>query len=82
LFNPLSPTGNCHEQTLLDLLKARCQDDDDDEEDREVEEGHRYAFPELDARVRQVIKEYGAVFPKLNFSSPKVCTFLVYYFNR
>ena len=33
----------------------------------------RYAFPELDFQIRATIEEYGgAVFPKLNFSSPKV----------
>ncbi|KAG1905082.1 D123-domain-containing protein, partial [Suillus fuscotomentosus] len=28
-------------------------------------------FPDLDERIRQIIKEYGAIFPKLNFYSPK-----------
>jgi hypothetical protein len=33
----------------------------------------RYSFLELDAQIRATIDEYGgAVFPKLNFSSPKV----------
>ncbi|KAH7906499.1 cytoplasmic protein [Hygrophoropsis aurantiaca] len=31
----------------------------------------RFAFPELDAQIRSTIAQYGAVFPKLNFSSPK-----------
>ena len=31
-----------------------------------------FAFPELDDKIRQAILEYGAVFPKLNFSSPRV----------
>lgn len=31
-----------------------------------------YEFPELDAKIRQVIDEYGAVFPKLNWTSPQV----------
>ncbi|KAI0643155.1 D123-domain-containing protein [Trametes meyenii] len=42
------------------------QDDDDD-----ADEPTKFAFPELDARIREVIAEYGAVFPKLNFSSPR-----------
>jgi D123 len=31
----------------------------------------QYAFPEFDAQIRACIDKYGAVFPKLNFSSPK-----------
>jgi hypothetical protein len=45
--------------------------DDDDTEDEE-DGGRRFSFPELDAKIRECINEYGAVFPKLNFSSPKV----------
>lgn len=36
--------------------------------------GEPLAFPELDDKIRQAISEYGAVFPKLNFSSPRVST--------
>ena len=32
----------------------------------------RFSFPELDDRIREAISDYGAVFPKLNFSSPRV----------
>ncbi|KAG1749234.1 D123-domain-containing protein [Suillus lakei] len=45
------------------------EDESDDEEDAAV--GQSFSFPDLDERIRQTIKEYGAVFPKLNFSSPK-----------
>jgi len=31
-----------------------------------------WSFPKLDDEIRQCIEEYGGVFPKLNFSSPKV----------
>ena len=50
--------------------ETALSDDEDTEED--VEEGPHYAFTELDAQIREAVKEYGAVFPKLNFSSPKV----------
>ncbi|PVG02756.1 D123-domain-containing protein [Serendipita vermifera] len=30
-----------------------------------------FAFPKLDEEIRAVIREYGSVFPKLNWSSPK-----------
>lgn len=32
----------------------------------------KFAFPDLDAQIREAISDYGAVFPKLNFSSPRV----------
>ena len=44
-------------------------DDDDDEATSPA--AKQYAFPELDAQIRAAIDEYGAVFHKLNFSSPK-----------
>ncbi|KAF8512097.1 D123-domain-containing protein [Hysterangium stoloniferum] len=31
----------------------------------------RYSFPQLDEQIRDAIKRYGAVFPKLNWTSPK-----------
>lgn len=31
-----------------------------------------YAFPALDTQIRACVREYGGVFPKLNFSAPKV----------
>lgn len=31
-----------------------------------------WAFPDLDNRIRDCVEEYEGVFPKLNFSSPKV----------
>jgi hypothetical protein len=46
---------------------------DDDDGDADSDDARqRYAFPELDAQIRAAISEYGAVFPKLNFSSPRV----------
>ncbi|EJT98720.1 D123-domain-containing protein [Dacryopinax primogenitus] len=41
------------------------------EESDEDDEGPSYTFPELDAQIRQAIALFGAVFPKLNWSSPK-----------
>ena len=53
------------------------EDDNDNDCDSDDETATsfaaRYSFPELDAQIRATIDEYdGAVFPKLNFSSPKV----------
>ncbi|KAH9889813.1 D123-domain-containing protein [Cubamyces lactineus] len=46
-------------------------DEDAADEDESTDEPARFAFPELDARIREAIADYGAVFPKLNFSSPR-----------
>jgi hypothetical protein len=50
---------------------------DDNDEDDELEK--RYAFPDLDKRIRACVLEYNAVFPKLNFSSPKVYDFFKFF---
>jgi len=57
--------------------ESTLSDNEDEMEDSgsesESEYGsERFAFPELDDKIRQAILEYGAVFPKLNFSSPRV----------
>jgi len=61
-------------------LKSTLEDDHDHNCDSDDEAtasfAARYSFPELDAQIRRTIDEYGgAVFPKLNFSSPKVRDF-------
>jgi hypothetical protein len=45
--------------------------DSDDDDEAVGPAAKQYAFPELDAQIRACIDMYGAVFPKLNFSSPK-----------
>jgi hypothetical protein len=56
--------------------KSTLEDDRDhdcDSDDEVASSAVRYAFPVLDSQIRATINEYGgAVFPKLNFSSPKV----------
>lgn len=60
-------------------MASALSDDEDGSEDgsdsdgEEQEPRRNFAFPELDTRIRDAVKEYGAVFPKLNFSSPRVC---------
>lgn len=44
----------------------------EDEQDASAAPSQRYSFPELDAKIREVVKEYGGVFPKLNWTSPRV----------
>jgi hypothetical protein len=57
------------ESSLSDDEEDANESSDDEEEPR-----RKFAFPELDAKIREVVKQYGAVFPKLNFSSPRVST--------
>jgi D123 len=52
-------------------------DTDDDEAAMNPTVTRPYTFPQLDARIRGSIDEYGAVFPKLNFSSPKARLFFL-----
>lgn len=55
-------------------MQSSLSDDEQDDDDSDEDEGERrkFAFPELDAKIRDAVKRYGAVFPKLNFSSPRV----------
>ncbi|KAF9468578.1 D123-domain-containing protein [Collybia nuda] len=50
---------------------------DDISDEDETPEGQHFAFPDLDAKIRESIQEYGAVFPKLNFSSPKDASWIL-----
>ncbi|KAF5315292.1 hypothetical protein D9619_007381 [Psilocybe cf. subviscida] len=54
-------------------------DSESDDEDSDEEDTRRrhYAFPELDVRIRECIKAYDAVFPKLNFTSPRDAAWLL-----
>ncbi len=58
------------ESTLSDGEEQ--SDNDEDESEGGEEERRKFAFPELDTQIREAISRYGAVFPKLNFSSPRV----------
>lgn len=61
------PEGS--ENPLAESSLSDQEDEDDNDDDAAV--GRSFSFPDLDERIRQAINEYGAVFPKLNFSSPK-----------
>ena len=53
------------------LINSKDDEANEDVEDVEDEETKHYSFPEIDAQIREAVSNYGAVFPKLNFSSPK-----------
>ncbi|OSX57322.1 hypothetical protein POSPLADRAFT_1062010 [Postia placenta MAD-698-R-SB12] len=65
VFVPEGAEGVPAESTLSDDEDSGADSDEDDQDRR------RYAFPELDAKIRDSVAKYGAVFPKLNFSSPR-----------
>ncbi|KAI0051088.1 cytoplasmic protein [Auriscalpium vulgare] len=50
---------------------------DDQDDDQDEDDSPQYAFPDLDAQIRAAVRQYGAVFPKLNFSSPKDASWLL-----
>ncbi|KAK7694590.1 hypothetical protein QCA50_001776 [Cerrena zonata] len=52
-------------------VESSLSDQEDEDEDEDEIGRKKYAFPELDAQIREAVSKYGAVFPKLNFSSPR-----------
>ncbi|KZT60095.1 cytoplasmic protein [Calocera cornea HHB12733] len=52
------------------ITAADTLSEDESDED-EGEDGPSYTFPQLDTSIRKAIADFGAVFPKLNWSSPK-----------
>ena len=72
----LIPVYHSPPQSTLSDDESKIGDSDsepDSEYGREC-----FAFPELDDKIRQAISDYGAVFPKLNFSSPRVSSPLTF----
>ncbi|KAJ7505370.1 D123-domain-containing protein [Mycena galericulata] len=64
-----------------DSLPSELSDDEEEDEDQDSDgEGparRQFAFPALDLQIRACIETYGAVFPKLNFSSPKDASWIL-----
>lgn len=55
------------------VVESTLSDDNDSGSSNGSELDVHFSFPELDTAIRAAIDKYQAVFPKLNFSSPKVC---------
>lgn len=66
VFMPEGAEDTPAESTLSDE-----EDGSGYESDSEDEQHRKFAFPELDEKIRDAVSQYGAVFPKLNFSSPR-----------
>ncbi|KAJ3788375.1 D123-domain-containing protein [Lentinula aff. detonsa] len=58
-------------------VESSLSDDEDEDEGSADSDENIYEFLELDEKIRAVVKEYGAVFPKLNFSSPKDASWIL-----
>lgn len=57
-------------------LSELSDDESGNGSDSSQDQSWQITFPELDAHIRRVIIKYeGAVFPKLNWSSPQVSSF-------
>ncbi|KAJ7069833.1 D123-domain-containing protein [Mycena amicta] len=52
-------------------FESTLSDDEDEASDEEETPRRKFAFPELDDQIRECVRMYGALFPKLNFSSPQ-----------
>ncbi|KAF9527542.1 D123-domain-containing protein [Crepidotus variabilis] len=72
VFVPEGSENTPVESSLSDDEDNLGNDDSDDDSEQK-----QYAFPELDQRIRDCITKYEAVFPKLNFSSPKDASWIL-----
>jgi hypothetical protein len=69
-FDDISDSG------VLLIVSSHSESESDSESTppEEADEAPRptFSFPDLDNKIRECLDEYGSVFPKLNWSSPKV----------
>ncbi|KDQ20843.1 hypothetical protein BOTBODRAFT_151782 [Botryobasidium botryosum FD-172 SS1] len=54
-----------------EIEEERDKNGNDGDSDDDLPPPKQHSFPELDAKIRQAIADYGAVFPKLNWTSPR-----------
>lgn len=69
---PVEYTLSDHEDENPKSENDEEQGDEGEDEDVADEPRRTFTFPELDRQIREAISQYGSVFPKLNFSSPRV----------
>lgn len=62
----------CWHWVCVRPIESSLSDQENEDEDEDEVGRKKYTFPELDAKIREAVSNYGAVFPKLNFSSPRV----------
>lgn len=70
-----SHSDSIAEIPIYSIAESTLSDEDESKNsDGSEPEDQHFSFPELDAKIRAAINKYQAVFPKLNFSSPKAFT--------
>lgn len=69
-FDHVAYTGRSAQEDPNGEDEEEAEDSSDDED---AIQRPKYDFSKLSPRIQQVIDDYGAVFPKLNWSSPQVC---------
>ena len=61
------------DDAMLAIRISELSDSESEEEEADDDEQPVFSFPRLDAEIRSALEKYdGAVFPKLNWSSPQV----------
>ncbi|CAF4144602.1 unnamed protein product, partial [Rotaria sp. Silwood2] len=67
------PTGANEAMDEMRRVNAESSDDEDhwSDEDADNDTTKKISFPEFEQQIKNVLNQYDAVFPKLNWSSPK-----------
>ncbi|UJR21028.1 hypothetical protein I4U23_024128 [Adineta vaga] len=60
-----------------DEASSENEDDDDHWSDEDDDTTKKISFPELETQIKDVLNDYDAVFPKLNWSSPKDARWMI-----
>ncbi|CAE6518488.1 unnamed protein product [Rhizoctonia solani] len=71
------PEGAEDRQPASELSGDEEMESDEDDNDSASGTMARFSFPELDRQIRQVISNYDAVFPKLNWTAPKDASWML-----
>ena len=91
IYIPDGSEDVCVDVPFVSMISNKCyrspkdeengttKDDDGDTVSDEEEEQKRFAFLQLDQQIRAAVEDYGGVFPKLNFSAPKVRAYKQYH---
>ncbi|GAA5950528.1 hypothetical protein JCM3765_000519 [Sporobolomyces pararoseus] len=63
---------------ISDLSDSESEEEEEADSDSDDEPVKQFSFPQLDAEIRSVLSRYdGAVFPKLNWSSPQDAAWMI-----
>ncbi|CAF1440095.1 unnamed protein product [Rotaria sordida] len=73
------PTGANEAMDEMRRLNTESSDDEDhwSDEDADNDTTNKISFPEFEQQIKNVLEQYDAVFPKLNWSSPKDARWMI-----